>query len=213
MAMNALQCNSCGATLLPETSFCRQCGAPVSGSLRAPVSEYPNAPFRGGSENVTTQRLGARLTNDPGGMQFQAPYAAAPLAAATQTRSKATPLVLGTVALIALLLGIITVVAVVRLRNPTRIVKFVGKGATAQGELAYPGAETLLDVTGPDGARVLKLRTSDSLDRVEHFYETALGTTKTVEVGNSLVVLKNDKVTATLIAEGDNTNILIKQVP
>ncbi|HEX3282041.1 MAG TPA: zinc ribbon domain-containing protein [Pyrinomonadaceae bacterium] len=211
MSTNALLCNSCGAALLPDTSFCRQCGAPVSGDRRAPVSEYSNAPYRGGNENVTTRRLDPRPTSERGAMQFQPPDMPVPLAAAKPTRTKVQPLVLG-VALIALFLGILTVVAVVRLRTPTRIVKVVGQGATAQGPLVYPGADTLLDVGGPDG-RVMKLRTSDSLDLVQHYYETTLQSTKTVAVSNSVVVIRNDRVTATLLADGDKTNILIKQAP
>lgn len=210
--MNALQCNSCGATLLPDTSFCRQCGAPVSGDQRTPLSEYSNAPFRGGSENVTTRRLDPRPTSERGGMQFQPPYMPAPLAAPKPRLGNAQPLVIG-LALIALFLGILTVVAVVRLRTPTRIVKVVGNGATAQGELVYPGADTLLDVASPDGSRVMKLRTSDPLNLVQHYYETTLQATKTVAVSNVVVVVRNDKVTATLLAEGDKTNILIKQAP
>jgi hypothetical protein len=137
----------------------------------------------------------------------------APLAAPKPTLGKAQPLVIG-VALIALFLGILTVVAVVRLRTPTRIVKVMGRAATAPGgELFYPGAETLLDVASPDGSRVLKLSTADPLELVQHFYETALQSTKTVAVSNAVVVIRNDKVTATLVAEGNNTTILVKQVP
>jgi len=210
--MNALQCNSCGATLLPDTSFCRQCGAPVSGNLLKPISEYSNAPFRGGDENVTTRRLDPRPTSERGDVQFQPRYA--PLLPPTKpARAKAHPLILGGIALIVLLLGIIAIVAVVRMRTHTRIVKVVGQSAIAKGELVYPGADTLLDVGSPDGSRVLKLRTSDPLDLVQHYYETTLQTTKTVAVTNFLVVIKNDKVTATLVAEGDKTNILIKQAP
>jgi len=212
MAMNALQCNSCGATLLPDTSFCRQCGAPISGDLRAPQLEYPTAPFSGPADNVTTQRLDPRPTSDRSGRQFQPPYAPSPLAPLTPPRAKAHPLV-GGIALIVLLLAIIAVVAVVKMRGPTRIVKVVGKGATVQGDLVYPGAETLVDMTSPDGARVLQLRASDPLELVQHWYETTLQPTKTVKLASASVVLKNEKVTATLIAEDAKTNILIKQLP
>jgi hypothetical protein len=122
-------------------------------------------------------------------------------------------MIVGTLALIALLLGIITIVAVVRMRTPTRIVKVVGPGATAHGDLVYPGAETLIDVTSPDGSRVLKLSTADPVELVQHFYETALQSTKTVAVSNAVVIIRNDKVTATLVTEGNRTNIIIKQVP
>ena len=213
MAMNALQCNACGATLLPDTSFCRQCGAPVSSDPRTVQSEYPTAPFRRGTENVTTQRLDPRPTSDRGGMQFQPfPYAPSPIVPVNPPRAKAHPLSAGGIALIVLLLGIIAVVAVVKLRTPTRIVRVVGKGATMQGDLVYPGAETLVDVNGADGTRVLQLRASDPLELVQHFYETTLQPTKTVKLA-STVVLKNDKVTATLVAEDGKTNILIKQLP
>jgi len=213
MSMNPLQCKSCGATLLPDTSFCRQCGAPVSGDLRPPRSHYSNAPFRGGSENVTTRRLDPRPTNERGEMQFQPPYASAPLPQPQAARSKAHPLILSGIAMIVLFLGIIAVVAVVRMRTPTRIVKVVGKSAAAQGELVYPGADTLLDVGDSDGSRVLKLRTADPLNLVQHYYETTLQATKTVAVSNTVVIIRNDKVTATLLAEGDKTSILIKQAP
>jgi len=82
-----------------------------------------------------------------------------------------------------------------------------------QGALVYPGAETLVDMTSPDGARVLQLRASDPLELVQHWYETTLQPTKTVKLASASVVLKNEKVTATLIAEDAKTNILIKQLP
>jgi len=195
--MNALQCNSCGATLLPDTSFCRQCGAPISGDVRAPQLEYPTAPFSRPADNVTTQRLDPRPTSDRSGRQFQPPYAPSPIVLANPPRAKAHSLVVGGIALIVLLLAIIAVVAVVKMRAPTRIVKVVGQGATVQGDLVYPGAETLVDMTGPDGGRVLQLRASDPLQLVQHWYETTLQPTKMVKLGSASVVLKNDKVTAT----------------
>jgi hypothetical protein len=112
-----------------------------------------------------------------------------------------------------LLLAIVAVVGVVRIRTPTKIVKIVGTGATLEGDLAYPGAETLVDMNSPDGGRVLQLRTKDPLELVENWYQMTLKPTKTVKLSSAGVVLKNDKVTATLIAEDDKTNILIKQLP
>ena len=115
--------------------------------------------------------------------------------------------------IIVVLLGIGSVVgvmkAVFRARSqsrPSASKQLAGKS------LVYPGAQTILDVTSEEGTGVLQLKTTDGIDKVADWYEAKLKPTKTVRVGPT-VVMKSDNVTATIVSDGSNTNILIKQAP
>jgi len=79
--------------------------------------------------------------------------------------------------------------------------------------LFYPGAQTVLDVTHDDGSGVLQLQTPDQLNKVQAWYESTLKPTKTLRVTSATVILKNGPVTATIVAEGNTTTIVIKQSP
>ncbi len=104
-----------------------------------------------------------------------------------------------------LILGIITAVAIVRMRNQT--------GAPTLSQLKYPGAQAVIDMTNTDGSRTIQLQTPDSLAKVESWYHNSLKLTKTMRLTSTSYVMKNDKVTVTLATEDNNTNILIKQLP
>ena len=109
------------------------------------------------------------------------------------------------VMLIVLLIGIVAAVAVLSDRN-------LGS-APSSPTLLYPGATTVVDMNHTDGGRTVHLQTSDSLDRVESWYQKSLNLDKTVRLTSNSVVMKNQKVTITLVVEKDKTNILIKQGP
>jgi hypothetical protein len=117
---------------------------------------------------------------------------------------------------VALIVGILVLVAVgviVRTAIIRRKTASTNAAATATASpLIYPGARTLLD-TKSEAGRAMQLQTSDNLDQVAAWYTANLKPTKTVRLTSSTVVLKNQNVTATLVAEDDKTNILIKQGP
>lgn len=62
-----------------------------------------------------------------------------------------------------------------------------------------------------EGDRALQLQTPDPLERVVAWYEASIKPTKTMRLTSTSVVLRNQNVTATIAAEGNKTNILIKQ--
>ncbi len=68
-------------------------------------------------------------------------------------------------------------------------------------------------MTNNDGSRTVQLQTTDSLDRVENWYQTNVKLTKTVRLTSASVVMKNEKVTITLANDDNKTVILIKQLP
>jgi len=80
----------------------------------------------------------------------------------------------------------------------------------ASGDLIYPGARTVVDMTSEGGGRALHLQTADPIAKVEAWYQKALKPNKTMRLTSTSVVLKNAKTTATIAAEDNTTNILIK---
>ena len=84
--------------------------------------------------------------------------------------------------------------------------------AQVSRSLIYPGAKTILDLTYDDGSAVLQLQTPDPLDKVQPWYEASLKPTKTLRATSGSVIMKNDALTATLLAEESLTTIVIKKV-
>jgi hypothetical protein len=81
---------------------------------------------------------------------------------------------------------------------------------SASSDLIYPGARTVVDMTSNGGGRAFHLQTPDSLEKVEAWYQKTLKPEKTMRLTSTSVVLKNAKTTATIAAEDNTTNILIK---
>ncbi len=183
------RCGLCGAELLPATSFCRQCGAAITPGSKVENSEQPTA-ILGKTNEATTQRLQARATG--------------PAIAARASAPKRRTLVIGS-ALVLLIIGLLTVIAIVAMRNDDE--------APVATQLIYPDAQTVIDMTNSDGSRTIQLQTPDSLDKVESWYQKNLRLTKTMRLTSASYVMKNDKVTINLASEDNKTNILIKQRP
>ena len=114
-------------------------------------------------------------------------------------------------AIIGAIAGILTVVALVRLRSHPDPVK--SATSVSSKVLSYPGAQSIVDMTNNDGSRTIQLQTTDSLDRVQNWYQSNIALTKTVRLTSTSVVMKNEKVTITLANEDNKTVILIKQAP
>lgn len=190
--MTEIKCDTCGAELLPGTGFCRQCGAAVSGSGAIERSEQPTAIFSH-QDSATTSRLHPRPTS---------PTVSGARAARSQNLRRNVFLL---VMLIVLLLGVVAAVAVLSDR------KF---GSPQSNAVAlYPGATTVVDMNHADGGRTVHLQTTDPLDRVESWYQSNLALNKTMRLTAKSVVMKNQRVSITLVVEDNKTNILIKQGP
>jgi hypothetical protein len=192
-----LNCRTCGAELLDGTSFCRQCGAAIIPEVVADSSERTTSLFSE-TDTVATQRLDSRPTSEP----RRAPMLDAG-SEAGKARKPWTP-VLALIVVGLIIATLVGVVAIKRIRTQSRTV--------TTDPLLYPGAQTLLDISNPDGGRALQLQTSDSLDKVEKWYDRNLRPQKIVRLTSSSVVLKNENTTATIASEGGMTNILIKVI-
>jgi hypothetical protein len=190
--MTEVKCQTCGAELLPGTGFCRLCGAAVPGSGGFHSSEQPTAIFPD-KATATTQQLHPRSTS--------------PTQSENQT-TKPAGLRRNVVLLvfsIILLLGVVAALGVLSDRNPS---------SDPAGEvLLYPGATTKVKMSHDEGDRTIQLETSDSLERVESWYQSQMKMDKTIRLTSNSVVMKNQKVSITLAVENNKTNILIKQMP
>jgi len=102
-------------------------------------------------------------------------------------------------AVVIVIIGVATAATLVGMRSHS-----------AANDLIYPGARTVVDMTGDGGGRALHLQTPDSMAKVEAWYQKTLKPDKTMRLTSTSVVLKNAKTTATIAAEDNTTNILIK---
>jgi zinc-ribbon domain len=193
-----VSCQQCGAELLPQTSFCRQCGTPISSS--AHTASESTTRLLDESDAVTTQRLDPRPTS-PGRGPLNSPNAL-PVAPARRGRNK-----LGLLSLVVLVLlaGIVSTVAIRRNRHD--------RGTVVVDSLTYPGARKLVDIVSEGGGHAVHLETTDSFDNVQDWYRRKLEPEKVMQLTTFSVVMKNEKTTATIVREGDKTNVLLKIVP
>ena len=187
--MTEVKCDTCGAELLPGAGFCRQCGAAVSGldSSEAPTAVFPD------KAAATTQRLHPRSTSP--------------------TRSEPQPTkspgfrrnIILLVFSIVLLIGVVAALGVLSDRN--------SNSDLAGEDLHYPGAATKVKMSHDVGDRTVQLETSDSLERVESWYQNRIKFEKTIRLTSNSLLMKNKKVSITLAFENNKTNILIKEMP
>jgi hypothetical protein len=107
--------------------------------------------------------------------------------------------------LLILLAGLVTTVAIMRAQLNRRNV--------SEESIIYPGARKAMDIVADGGGRALQLETSDSLEQVDEWYRETLKPDKVIRLSSTSVVLKNERAVATIVREGDQTNILIKMNP
>jgi len=122
---------------------------------------------------------------------------------AKEPRKFSGKLTLVAAALIILLVVLVTTVAIMR--------KHIS--VSSGDSLIYPGARKSLDIVADGGGRAMQLETSDSLEQVDEWYRETLKPDKVIRLSATSVVLKNEKTVATIVREGDQTNILIKMNP
>lgn len=82
-------------------------------------------------------------------------------------------------------------------------------GAAISKDLIYPGAEETLRVGGRDGARVLRLQTSDPINKVSDWYTQRLSATKKMVVAGGATILKASGLTVLLTGDSQGTQIML----
>lgn len=191
--MSAAKCSQCGADLLLEVNFCRQCGAAATNS-----SEGPTAMLNATPEDTSTRRLDARVTSPERGFRD------VELKPPTEKRkTRWLPLVM----IGAVLVFSMCVLAWFTLVRPMRLAR---GGVAAESPFFYPGSQTVLDATTKDG-RAMQLQSADPFEKVVAWYSAKLQPAKTVQLTQTITVIKSRDVTATIAAEGGKTIILIKE--
>ena len=198
MNMVPLTCRQCGSEVLPQTNFCRQCGTRITADL--PEQNDPATKLFTDDDIVATQRFDSRPTSpNPPHVNLRTPVPA------KESRKSGGKLMLIGALLIILLVGLVTTVAIMRAHVTRRNV--------SEEAIIYPGARKALDIVADGGGRALQLETSDSLEQVDEWYRETLKPDKVIRLSASSVILKNEKTVATIVREGDQTNILIKMDP
>jgi hypothetical protein len=87
------------------------------------------------------------------------------------------------------------------------------EGTSINRALIYPGARTVMEITGEDEGHVLQLRTSDSLDKVVDWYIGKLKPAKVVRMKEPApqVMLEADETNVIINENGDETTIMLTQ--
>ena len=182
-------CPHCGAELLPEVNFCRKCGLPA----RQSMSERTTAILSDAPES-STRRLEGRATSPA--QDFQA--GAGEQFSVSRKRRWAPVILIGVVIVIAM--GTLAWAAFIHKRGE----------AAAADAWVYPGSQTVVDTTTPDG-RAMHLRSADPFNKVVSWYTAKLKPAKTMQLTESIVVMRNGNITVTLGVENNMTSILVKE--
>jgi len=192
--MSEARCVTCGATLIPGTGFCRQCGAPAVADLEEPTALLDQ---HGQSGDGTTRRLDPRPTN---------PYQESSSEKVPATGRNGRLIFVGVVAVA--VLACVTIVGVVR--SVMNKKQSAAPAIHVTRTLMYPASRVVLDL-GDSGGAVLQLATTDPLDKVETWYGAQLKPDKILRATMNTSILRKDNVTVTLVMENNTTSIVIKQ--
>ena len=184
---------------MPQTKFCRQCGAEITPS-EVTAGDEKTTSLLDESDVVATQRFDPRPTSpEPARIRVPQPVVEPP-----PKKGTSRVVLFGIIAILAVC-AIVSTLAFVRARVH-------GRAAVADG-LIYPGARKLMDVVSEGGGRAVSLETNDSFERVDAWYRSTMQPEKIVQLTGSSVVMKNQKATATIVGANENTHILLKIVP
>jgi hypothetical protein len=87
------------------------------------------------------------------------------------------------------------------------------QGTGINPAFVYPGAKTMMEITGDDEGNVLQLQTSDSFDKVVDWYTEKLKPAKVVRIKDptSHVILEAGELKAIINANGNVTTIMLAQ--
>lgn len=169
-------------------------------------SEMQTALLDQSAAGPTTQRFDARATSDAGDAAAVAAYQPAnpqvPSQSPAPTRSRR-----GLVVVALILVVLLAAAGLTRVLQRPR--NSAAKVLVSQ-EFHYPGAHTIVNV-GDAGGAALQIETNDPPDKVAAWYETKLKPTTTLRVTGGVVIMRNEKVTATIAAADQGTTVVIKQ--
>ena len=200
IAMSNPTCSRCGVEIADGVRYCRQCGQDLVAAGSENPSEEATRTFETPPEDgSTTQRLDARPTNPNYHTSREFPPLAQPAARSLQPLPRKSLTRYLILAIVIAAVAVAVIVAVNR-RKPSGISR----------PLFYPGAQTIVD-TKHEGGSTLHLRTRDSFEKVSEWYAANLKPEKTIRMSDAGVILKTGGTTITVVTEGDETNIVIKQ--
>ena len=239
-------CTSCGAEIPLDARFCRSCGHPSARFNRESVTEgttrlleTPERPAAGPAHEFPTERPGelAQATTrlPPQGM---------PTSRGLEVNRKPTNWVLIT-AIIVAALALIATGLVIGLRGrsapatapvvtpglppvpmppapppgiPPPPAAGVTEGSGINPALIYPGAKTVMRITGRSEGNVIQLQTSDSFDKVVSWYKERLKPASTIEANDPnggparrSVILATEEVTAIISDQDNATGVMLTQ--
>ena len=196
-------CNSCGATLTPETKFCNKCGAAIAAAPPAPTSLTPAAAPKGGSSALKVILIVFAVIVGIGILGIATigivGYHIAKSSHVTQEGDR---------------VKVETPFGTINANDPEQAAKDLGVDI-------YPGAQVqkngAADITfGPVHTVAANFVSSDSVDKVCTFYKSKFpaSTVKTSDQ-NHCSIVSNDQqnvITINVEGSGDTTKIQIANV-
>ena len=237
--MQTSPCTRCGAEIPLEARFCRSCGQPSARFNRESVTEgttrlleTPERPAANPAQEFQYERQGelAQATS-------RLPPQAAQTNRGLEMSGKPTNWVLiGAIVVAAIVLIATGIFIGLRGRSsapatqpvvvtpgvpppppalpPPPPAAGVTEGAISPA-LIYPGAKTVMQITGGDEGNVIQLQTSDSFDKVVNWYKDKLKPEQTIEQNMGLpgrsVILPSEQTTVIITQQGGATGIMLTQ--
>jgi hypothetical protein len=227
-------CARCGAEIAAGSRFCRRCGQP------APVAARESSVLEAETRIFTTPSTAhatptQHINSPPTGPAYMSPgQMSTPPAAQTkplETSGATTRWALIGLLLILLIIPVaFAVVMILESRNsptqpPVVTVPEIpppppppppptarGGSSATDNPLVYPGAETVMEMTGEEEGRVLQLRTGDPLDKVVQWYVEKVKPTSTIKTpGENVTVLRGEGINVVITGGGSQTEIIIRQ--
>lgn len=238
-------CANCGAEIPVEARFCRSCGQPSARFKQESVTEGTTRLLET-QERPQPPPPAYEVYERPGELAqatTRLPPQTNPTSHTLEPTRKPTNWVLIS-AIIVAALALIATGLIIGLRSRTAtptppIVKpgappvppavpppapppppttGVTEGGTINPSLIYPGAKTLMQVTGGSDGNVIQLQTSDSFDKVVDWYKDKLKPEQIIQSNDQntgmpgrSVILPGKEVTAIINSQGDVTNVMLAQ--
>ena len=229
--MSNVTCARCGAEIVAGSRFCRRCGEP------APVAARESSVLEAETRIFTPPPTGHATPTEHINTPLTGPAYMSPAQTPTPPTAPTKPLEssgwTARLVLIGLLLALLIVpitfavfkllksgssrtqppvVTVPEIPPPPPPPPARGGSAATNNPLYYPGAETVMEVTGQEEGHVLQLRTSDPLDKVVRWYVEKVKPTSTIKTpGDNVTVLRGEGVNVVITGGGDQTEIIIRQ--
>lgn len=227
MQPQKISCSNCGAELLPEGRFCRKCGQPSNPLGRPSITEDTTRRLEKNADPFMGQNQPGQPANLEPTIRLQGGQSLS-----AQTRSlepaQSTKKWIPALVLLCIFILLPTIFLLRYWRQPTVIIPTPPTTGPAvpkppkppavppapsspiDQSLIYPNARTTMVVSKAGEGNVVQLETEEALEKVTNWYKDRLKPTEIVQrPGN--VILKSDEATAIITANGNGTNIMIKQ--